>query len=110
LFEHGKTGSQAAASSAAAHHCSHLPQQHTHTNPCSIHVLLSCRLDFDSIQVSQRLVCAIAELMQLTSLQLLHGSLQPGLALAHWSSLKQLQELKLLPAEQAGLGDAQVSA
>jgi hypothetical protein len=47
--------------------------------------------------------------MQLTSLQLLHGSLQPGLALAHWSSLKQLQELKLLPAEQAGLGDAQVS-
>ncbi|KAF6251163.1 hypothetical protein COO60DRAFT_1645356 [Scenedesmus sp. NREL 46B-D3] len=69
---------------------------------------LQLRLDFDSIQVGQRLVCAIAELMQLTSLHLLHGSLQPGLALAHWSSLGQLAELKLLPAEQAGLGDAQL--
>jgi hypothetical protein len=46
--------------------------------------------------------------MQLTSLHLLHGSLAPGLVLEHWSSLKQLQELKLLPAEQAGLADAQV--
>lgn len=53
-------------------------------------------------------MCAIAELMQLTSLQLLHGSIAPGLVLAHWSSLKQLAELTLLPAEQAGLGDAQV--
>lgn len=71
-------------------------------------LLCPCRLDFDSIQISQGLVCAIAELMQLTSLQLLHGSIAPGLVLAHWSSLKQLAELTLLPAEQAGLGDAQV--
>ncbi|WIA20306.1 hypothetical protein OEZ85_006138 [Tetradesmus obliquus] len=69
---------------------------------------LQLRLDFDSIQISQGLVCAIAELMQLTSLQLLHGSIAPGLVLAHWSSLKQLAELTLLPAEQAGLGDAQL--
>ncbi|WIA40594.1 hypothetical protein OEZ86_013934 [Tetradesmus obliquus] len=69
---------------------------------------LQLRLDFDSIQISQDLVCAIAELMQLTSLQLLHGSIAPGLVLAHWSSLKQLAELTLLPAEQTGLGDAQL--
>jgi hypothetical protein len=71
-------------------------------------MLHPCRLDFDSIQISQRLVCAVAELMQLTSLHVMRGSVQPGLVLAHWSSLKQLAELKLLPAEHAGLGDAQV--
>jgi hypothetical protein len=53
-------------------------------------------------------VCAVAELLQLTSLQLLHGELQPGLDISHWSSLRRLAELKLLPGEEAGLRDEQV--
>lgn len=60
------------------------------------------------MQVNQQLVCAIAELLQLTSLHILHGSLTRDLYIAQWSSLKHLAELKLLPAEAGGLTDAQV--
>lgn len=54
------------------------------------------------------MVCAVAELLQLTSLQILHGSLQPDVDLSHWTSLRSLAELKLLPSEEGGLRDEQV--
>jgi hypothetical protein len=53
-------------------------------------------------------VCAVAELLHLTSLQLLHGELQQGLDISHWSSLRSLAELKLLPGEEGGLRNQQV--
>lgn len=53
---------------------------------------------------------AVAELLQLTSLQVLHGSLAEGVDVSHWSSLRSLADLKLLPSEEAGLCDAQVTA
>jgi len=55
-------------------------------------------------------VCAVAELLQLTSLHLLHGGLDPALDLSHWSSLRSLAELKLLPGEEGGLRDEQVGS
>lgn len=53
-------------------------------------------------------VCAIAELLQLTSLHLLHGSLHPEVDVSHWTSLRSLAELKLLPGEEGGLRALQV--
>lgn len=55
-------------------------------------------------------VCSIAELLQLTSLHLLHGDLGPEVDLSHWSSLRSLAELKLLPGEEGGLNELQVIA
>jgi hypothetical protein len=53
-------------------------------------------------------VCAIAELLHLTSLHLLHGGLHPGVDVSHWTSLRSLAELKLLPGEEGGLRAQQV--
>lgn len=54
-------------------------------------------------------VCAIAELLQLTSLHLLHGGMGPDVDLSHWRSLRSLAELKLLPGEEGGLNEQQAS-
>jgi hypothetical protein len=54
-------------------------------------------------------VCSIAELLQLTSLHLLHGGLGPDVDLSHWSSLRSMAELKLLPGEEGGLNEQQVN-
>jgi hypothetical protein len=53
-------------------------------------------------------VCSVAELLRLTSLHLLHGGLGPEVDLSHWSSLRSLAELKLLPGEEGGLNEQQV--
>eukprot|EP00878_Enallax_costatus_P023244 GHUV01024713.1.p1 GENE.GHUV01024713.1~~GHUV01024713.1.p1 ORF type:complete len:205 (+),score=74.33 GHUV01024713.1:49-663(+) len=69
---------------------------------------LQLRLGTDDVLVTQRMVCALAELLHLTSLHVLQGSIQPAVDISHWSSLHNLAELKLLPYEQAGLLDQQL--
>lgn len=69
---------------------------------------LQLRFDFDDILITQPMVCAIAELLHLTSLHLLHGSLHPEVDVSHWTSLRSLAELKLLPGDEGGLRAPQV--
>lgn len=39
---------------------------------------------------------------------MLHGALAPTADVSHWSSLRGLRELKLLPAQEGGCRDAQL--
>jgi hypothetical protein len=54
------------------------------------------------------MVCAVAELLQLSSLNIQQGSLGE-VDISYWSSLRGLQELTLLPEAQGGLQDKQAS-
>jgi hypothetical protein len=84
----------------------HMP--HNMLRPTVNDLMLSCSSHCVTVWCCPAVVCSIAELLQLTSLHLLHGGVQPGLDISHWSSLRSLAELKLLPGEDEGLGSQQV--
>lgn len=84
--------------------CTHYNAQVLPTPCYSVLSCIHCR----TVWCRPAVVCSIAELLQLTSLYLLHGGLQPDLDISHWSSLRSLAELKLLPGEDGGLNSQQV--
>lgn len=71
-------------------------------------ILCGCRFDSADSPITQRMVCAVAELLQLSSLHIQQGTLG-DVDISYWSSLRGLQELTLLPAEHGGLQDKQAS-